>query len=512
MTVCPVCCSSNIFPFQDNTYNCLYTMVGIGGDSANTNSTTDSVEEAKEEEEKGVVIDDHCNSIKFCPLCRLGGPTADILARGLCASTIFDRSYYYRLNANGQPYYMGVTSSAIAYDPERHVWVWTDRNHPGSYAIIASDLEGFLLKKVRADFGHANDPCVKGAPEKVIDVRLTSCSQTEFSCSNGECVPMGARCDQVPNCRDKSDEKGCRMIVMADNYNNRIGPLSIDPKTEEVLQTEIMISMLVRKVSSISEVNLKFTLKFTLVAEWYDHRLEYYNLKNSTSENSLSLVELHSVWIPTIVFSNTPNNDITLPTTKSVMTVTKEGSHSRSSVDTVEEIYIYQGTENKLTFEASYTKTFSCDYQLQMYPFDKQECTVDMMLRQIDRRSIVLMPNGIKMIGERLLSQYVIESWQLMHLDETNPNKGIYVKIRLRRRIVNEVLTTYMPTILILIIVHSTNYFKPFYFEGMVTVNLTSLLVLTTLYIGVSNSLPNTSYVKVTHFILFLPSNFRTSA
>lgn len=43
----------------------------------------------------------------------------------------------------------------------------------------------------------------------------------------------------------------------------------------------------------------------------------------------------------------------------------------------------------------------------------------------------------------------------------------------------------------------STNYFRPFFFEAVVTVNLTSLLVLTTLFISVSNSLPTTSYVKL---------------
>ncbi len=38
--------------------------------------------------------------------------------------------------------------------------------------------------------------------------------------------------------------------------------------------------------------------------------------------------------------------------------------------------------------------------------------------------------------------------------------------------------------------------FQPAYFEGAVTVNLTSLLVLATLFIGVSNALPRTAYVK----------------
>ena len=66
----------------------------------------------------------------------------------------------------------------------------------------------------------------------------------------------------------------------------------------------------------------------------------------------------------------------------------------------------------------------------------------------------------------------------------------------LQRRIINELLTTYLPTLLILIIVYSTNYFKEFFFEAVVSVNLTSLLVLTTLFISVSGSLPKATDLK----------------
>ena len=67
----------------------------------------------------------------------------------------------------------------------------------------------------------------------------------------------------------------------------------------------------------------------------------------------------------------------------------------------------------------------------------------------------------------------------------------------LGRRLLGNFMTIYMPTILLNIIGHSTNYFKPFFFEAVVTVNLTSQLVLTTLFISVSNSLPPTAYVKM---------------
>ena len=66
---------------------------------------------------------------------------------------------------------------------------------------------------------------------------------------------------------------------------------------------------------------------------------------------------------------------------------------------------------------------------------------------------------------------------------------GLNVVIILQRRIINQLLTTYLPSILILIIVYLTSFFKPFFFEAVVTVNLTALLVLTTLFISVSGTI-----------------------
>ena len=43
-----------------------------------------------------------------------------------------------------------------------------------------------------------------------------------------------------------------------------------------------------------------------------------------------------------------------------------------SEDDNVEEINIFEGKDNRITFEQVYTKTFKCTYQLQLYPFDTQ--------------------------------------------------------------------------------------------------------------------------------------------
>ena len=64
-----------------------------------------------------------------------------------------------------------------------------------------------------------------------------------------------------------------------------------------------------------------------------------------------------------------------------------------------------------------------------------------------------------------------------------SPSSGLKMEIVFKRRLVNELLTTYLPSFLLLLISYATTFFKPFYFEAAVTVNLTVMLVTTTLFV-----------------------------
>ena len=69
--------------------------------------------------------------------------------------------------------------------------------------------------------------------------------------------------------------------------------------------------------------------------------------------------------------------------------------------------------------------------------------------------------------------------------------------IYLGRRLLSILTTVYIPSVLLNIIGHITNYFKPFYFESAIAVNLTVMLVLTSMFISVVAGLPVTSYIKM---------------
>ena len=69
--------------------------------------------------------------------------------------------------------------------------------------------------------------------------------------------------------------------------------------------------------------------------------------------------------------------------------------------------------------------------------------------------------------------------------------------IVLKRKITSEMMTTYFPSIMLTAITFATTFFKPYFFEAALTVNLTTMLVMTTIFISKMDGLPPTSAIKM---------------
>ena len=69
--------------------------------------------------------------------------------------------------------------------------------------------------------------------------------------------------------------------------------------------------------------------------------------------------------------------------------------------------------------------------------------------------------------------------------------------LSLKRKIMSEMMTTFLPSLLLMMISFATTFFKPVYFEAALTVNLTNMLVMTTIFMSVMERLPTTSYMKM---------------
>ena len=120
-----------------------------------------------------------------------------------------------------------------------------------------------------------------------------------------------------------------------------------------------------------------------------------------------------------------------------------------------------------------------------------------MTLAELDANTVKLLTDKLWMRERQDMTLFFISDWALGLKNGSSPKEGVRMMIVLKRKIVNELMTTYLPSVLLLLITWATTFFKPYFFEAALSVNLTTMLVLTTIFIGVMQTLPTTAYVKM---------------
>ena len=94
--------------------------------------------------------------------------------------------------------------------------------------------------------------------------------------------------------------------------------------------------------------------------------------------------------------------------------------------------------------------------------------------------------------------------WNLGKTTFVHGKEGIRMTIVMKRKITSEMMTTYFPSLLLTAITFATTFFKPFFFEAALSVNLTTMLVMTTIFISKMEGLPPTSDIKMIDIWLVL--------
>ncbi len=228
-----------------------------------------------------------------------------------------------------------------------------------------------------------------------------------------------------------------------------------------------------------------------------DKRLTFNNLKKEINLNTLIPVYRDSIWIPEIVFYNTQDKVESLNDEKAFATIERVGDFEQSPRRQLQSSYIFKGSENPITISRVYDSEFLCKFDMATYPFDTQVCSIIITMKGNTDNFINIVGSHVNYSGPIDLTQYFVKKFGMEGHEVRNGKKALKVDIVFGRRVLATILTTYLPTVLLCIVCFSTNYFKAFFFEAIVTVNLTSLLVLTTLFISVFNSLPTTAYIKM---------------
>ena len=117
----------------------------------------------------------------------------------------------------------------------------------------------------------------------------------------------------------------------------------------------------------------------------------------------------------------------------------------------------------------------------------------------LDIETVKLIANKVWMNETVDMTLFIIKKWSLTNNEE---NGGMRMTIVLKRKIMNEMMTTYLPSVLLILITYATTFFKPYFFEAALSVNLTTMLVMTTIFMTVMQMLPATAYVKMIDIFL----------
>lgn len=158
--------------------------------------------------------------------------------RGLCEETNID-TYWMPQSENGQYFLLGVTWSKIQFNETQRGWdlIVKDRQE-NTTGFAKLNFHSFVLGKsewsIENDSKTAfvlqmismfNSVCNEGLPYS-LTLKLSGCSEDQFTCDDGQCVDINSRCDQINDCRDESDEHGCQLLVLNNGYNREVPPFT----------------------------------------------------------------------------------------------------------------------------------------------------------------------------------------------------------------------------------------------------------------------------------------------
>ena len=173
----------------------------------------------------------------------------------------------------------------------------------------------------------------------------------------------------------------------------------------------IQVKLDLKNIFKIDEVNRKLHVAFEFELYWYDSRLTFNNLKEIKHLNVLTPEQIQQIWIPQVIFVNTQKQFKTSADEALVKVYKSHNSnitYELAPMTTSENIFLYKGSDHKLDITRNYYQEFICDFHLEAYPFDVQECDLVIALSEVHDQFCQLVEKKIWYSGDTdLRTNYV---------------------------------------------------------------------------------------------------------
>ncbi|EEZ99340.1 ligand-gated ion channel subunit precursor [Tribolium castaneum] len=259
----------------------------------------------------------------------------------------------------------------------------------------------------------------------------------------------------------------------------------VRPPTQGGAPVEIDFSMTVVDINSINVEDMDFRMDMFLSQEWIDARIKIPEDLFEYGDDSITLPSQYfdNLWQPDLYFLNSKVVEIATLT------------HKFSSVTLF---------RNKtIKYSARMHAIVACQMEFQHYPMDTQLCPISIESFSYSNKKMRLKwaPGGVTVSPELKLLQYNILPLQLeeknVYTGEKSGNfSRLVVNFRFERQIGHHLIQTFAPSSLVVVLSWFSFWLGLDAVPGRVTLLVTCLLTLVTMFTGLRTDIPAVAYVK----------------
>lgn len=264
----------------------------------------------------------------------------------------------------------------------------------------------------------------------------------------------------------------------------------IPPKAENGAPILVECELNLDSFDSINEANMEFSVGIFLHLKWHDKRYTSW-IKKSKSETILfDHRSLDGLWVPDIYFPNEKKarlHEVFFP--NKMLSAHESG---------------------QISYIARLSLTLSCQMLLHNYPFDRQQCSIEMESFSLSNKSLqmkwmsnenstqqyapVIRNEGVELpqftIGEILIKNIPYKR------RDSGAHSRLIAEIILERRINYYIVQMYIPSIFVVLLSWMSFWLNVGAVPGRISLGVLTVLTMVTQSSGVNASLPRVSYTK----------------
>ena len=440
----------------------------------------------------GNIQDSECH-YHVCPICEMTTERKNFILQGVCLESSVDSMFLMESPTE----FLGYIQTTLRYS--RDMSRWEIVNTTNTTEVLAfmreNDKASDFPIGVNSWYFIESNCTAPGEEFRYLNFHLDVKQPGHFCCDDGTCIDSQLVCNEFSDCDDGTDERNCTFLNVCNTLNNTETPPT--KLNNGIIQPIVLNAAFdVFEIFEINEVEFSFDIHFILEIQWFNKYCSFEFLKINEYENYLFKTSREKIWIPNVEFSKIRKKIYGDSDNDNVIVSRNGKPRLDSNLDFIQANEVYVGEENPLKILMERRIQFSCSFDnVKNFPFGKQKCSVKFQLVGASNvlNTSVNVDKDVTVVG-----QYVIDTWIVSNeLHYKTGRNMTRVTMVLRRKIWNIFMETYLPTILMNMINQFSNYITgDTKYDMIYTINVTCMMVLASIYLSVSASLPVTSDMK----------------